>query len=299
MSRSVANADNIARWWGVDPEARIAAAREGLSAAAWRFDADTPFELVSDPDPDTHILSPVLSGEADCELFLDDRRRYRTPIHAGMVNLIRAGERPRAVEYGATCTFLHLYLPDVALQRYAEDTPGAPPVELRPIEAIVDRTVHRIAHEIYVEMRRGGVASRLIVDGLTLQLAGHLVRHWSNLAGADNAARGGLAPWQLKRTCEAMTARLDADLGLDDLAQIAGCSATHFSRAFKQSMGLAPFHWLAEQRIERAKELLATSGLSLAEIALSVGYSAQPQFTSAFGRATGITPGQWRRERLS
>ncbi len=60
--------------------------------------------------------------------------------------------------------------------------------------------------------------------------------------------RGGLAPWQLKRACEAMEAHLDEDIGLDMLAGIAGCSPTHFSRAFKQSTGMPPFQWLLERR---------------------------------------------------
>jgi AraC-like DNA-binding protein len=110
--------------------------------------------------------------------------------------------------------------------------------------------------------------------------------------------RGGLAPWQVKRACEAMDAAIDGGIGLDQLAAIAGCSPTHFSRAFKQSTGLAPFHWLAERRIERAKALLEDGRLPLAEVALAVGFSAQPQFTTAFGRATGVTPARWRRERL-
>ncbi|MGL4314258.1 MAG: helix-turn-helix domain-containing protein [Sphingomonas sp.] len=109
--------------------------------------------------------------------------------------------------------------------------------------------------------------------------------------------RGGLAPWQLRRACDAMDAAIDGSIGLDDLADIVGCSPTHFSRAFKQSTGLAPFHWLAERRIDRAKDLLEQGRLSLAEVALAVGFAAQPQFTTAFGRATGMTPAKWRRER--
>ena len=114
----------------------------------------------------------------------------------------------------------------------------------------------------------------------------------------NGSVRGGLAPWQLKRACDAMLAKLDVDIGLDELAAITGFSPTHFSRAFKQSTGLPPFQWLTERRIERAKELLADRSLGIAEIALAVGFSAQPQFTTAFGRATGTAPGKWRREHL-
>lgn len=75
-------------------------------------------------------------------------------------------------------------------------------------------------------------------------------------------------------------------------------SPTHFSRAFKQSMGVPPFAWLLGRRIERAKDLLADPRVPLADVALAVGFAAQPQFTTAFRRVTGTTPGAWRRERL-
>jgi AraC-like DNA-binding protein len=85
-------------------------------------------------------------------------------------------------------------------------------------------------------------------------------------------------------------------VGLDRLAAVAGCSPTHFSRAFKQSTGLAPFQWLLQKRIDRAQSLLLGARHSLAEIALATGFSSQAHFTTAFRRVTGHTPGHWRRQ---
>jgi AraC family transcriptional regulator len=49
-------------------------------------------------------------------------------------------------------------------------------------------------------------------------------------------------------------------------------SRYHFSRAFKQSMGLSPIHYIVQQRIERAKKLLAETALPIADIALRAGF---------------------------
>ena len=105
----------------------------------------------------------------------------------------------------------------------------------------------------------------------------------------------GLAPWQLRRACKALSDLHAKELSVAMLAAAAGCSPTHFSRAFKASTGWPPFEWLLRRRIDRAKHLLRQKSRSLSDIALEVGFAAQPQFTTAFRRVTGVTPGRWRR----
>lgn len=107
--------------------------------------------------------------------------------------------------------------------------------------------------------------------------------------------RGGLAPWQLRRTKELICSRLDQTVPLADLARAVKLSPGHFVRAFKQSTGQPPHRWLLEQRIEKAKQLLINTSLPLAEIALACGFSDQSHFTRVFSRAAHISPGAWRR----
>lgn len=249
------------------------------------------------PVPDTAIAWLISGGDVVSELPGSRGRRVSLGEHK--INL-----QPRDAEsrYHASSAsrFGHFYISDALLSRVAQglDLPDFGMPALRhDLIMIEDREFHRQLN--HYARRTNDVRlppSRVEMEALALLLVEHLVtRHHTGHQFAN--IRGGLAPWQIKRTCEAMMERLNGDLGLDDLAAIAGCSPTHFSRAFKQSIGLAPFHWLNEQRIEKAKELLENSRLSLAEIALAVGFSAQPQFTTAFGRATGLTPGAWRKQR--
>lgn len=290
---------NMQRGWNQLPVGMLTGARSAFSAAIWQQQVYTPIEVTAEIDPETYIASVQMS-RFDVEMFIDDRHLYSKRHAIGDTQLVEPGEKPRAV-LGSSYRVMHFYLPRSLIVTVAQDAFSSCSFELIDPRGSCDESVLGIARRIEREARSGSALSRLCADALGLELVVHLLRRWSNRAGecSDLAPiRGGLAPWQLKRTQEAMLANLDADMGLEDLAAIAGCSPTHFSRAFKQSTGIAPFHWLNDQRIERAKELLADSRVSLAEIALAVGFSAQPQFTTAFGRATGTTPGAWRRERL-
>ena len=199
----------------------------------------------------------------------------------------------RAIRFG------QVYLPDRLIDRVADAIrPGATASgNLRDdLVFVPDRELDRRATACVAAAMTGG--SALEQEANAILLIGHLLRVYRGFGDAT-PARGGLAPWQLKRACEAMVAYLCDDIALDMLAGIAGCSPTHFSRAFKQSMGVPPFQWLLERRIERARALLGDPRTSLAEIALAVGFAAQPQFTTDFRRMTGLTPGVWRRERLT
>jgi len=69
----------------------------------------------------------------------------------------------------------------------------------------------------------------------------------------------------------------------------------HFSRTFKQSMGVSPNNYIVARRIEKAKKLLANSNSLIADIALQVGFASQSHFTTMFRRLTGTTPKIFRR----
>ena len=115
-------------------------------------------------------------------------------------------------------------------------------------------------------------------------------------AGIDpRPVRGGLAPWQMRRTAQVLNKGLGSKVTLAHLAAECGRSVAHFARAFKQTTGRTPHRWLVEQRVEHAKRLLAASALPLAEIAAICGFADQSHFTRVFSRLVGSGPGAWRR----
>lgn len=111
----------------------------------------------------------------------------------------------------------------------------------------------------------------------------------------DAAPRGGLASWQERRAVAFMDERLDQSFPVSEVAEACGLSVNHFSRAFRRSMGKPPHRWLLDRRIERARELLRGTEVSLADIALACGFAEQSHFTRVFTRTVGIPPGAWRR----
>ncbi len=135
----------------------------------------------------------------------------------------------------------------------------------------------------------------------SLEMEGRIMLLLDNLlalhgGGPQRPVQGGLAGWQLRRITAFMNEHAHQDVALDELAALAGLSAKHFARAFRQSTGVPPHRWLIEKRIDRAKALLTGGDLGLAEIALACGFADQSHFTAAFRRGTGVTPGAFRQE---
>jgi AraC family transcriptional regulator len=134
----------------------------------------------------------------------------------------------------------------------------------------------------------------LYVETAATLLAMNLFRNLSTFTRLKEICRGGLSPSILRRACEYMMSRLGSDISLHEVAASIQLSTGHFSTAFKQSLGLAPYAWLRRQRIERAKTLLHDPNLDLTQIALILGYANQSSFGVAFRRETGLTPTLWR-----
>ena len=100
---------------------------------------------------------------------------------------------------------------------------------------------------------------------------------------------------QARRVLDYVEANLSQQLTLSKLAEIAGLSLHHFARMFKRTIGVAPYRYVLERRLEHAKAMLRISRASLVDISLSVGFYSQSHFTSAFGRMVGATPTEFQR----
>jgi AraC-like DNA-binding protein len=72
-------------------------------------------------------------------------------------------------------------------------------------------------------------------------------------------------------------------------------SLSHFSHAFRRTLGVAPHKWLIEQRILVSKEKLRNDWLRLTDVAAECGFCDQGHFTQHFTRIVGVSPGAWRR----
>lgn len=141
--------------------------------------------------------------------------------------------------------------------------------------------------------RADGGLDRSYCDAMSWALAHYLLRRYSR-PGAQMARRHRLPAWRLKRLTDYMEAHLDRELRIADLAEIVGLSPGHLHRAFRETTGCTPLAFLNERRIERAKRILAAEELSIAELALRIGFSSPSHFSRLFRTATGLNPSAYR-----
>jgi AraC-like DNA-binding protein len=79
-------------------------------------------------------------------------------------------------------------------------------------------------------------------------------------------------------------------LDVPALAREAHASTAHFSRSFKRAFGETPHKYLQRRRIERAKELLRSTELSITEVGLEVGFRSLGSFSTTFRDLVGEAP---------
>lgn len=160
---------------------------------------------------------------------------------------------------------------------------------LDPVQAAQDPVVFHLAQAVLA----ADEADSLFFDTLTLALHTHLGSRYGQQARPRRI--GGLAAWQEARAREYLMAHLARRPTLIEIALQCGLSRAHFTRAFKISFGLPAYAWLQQQRIDRARQLLARGDKSMTQVALDCGFSDQSHFIRVFKRVTGLTPMAWAR----
>lgn len=140
------------------------------------------------------------------------------------------------------------------------------------------------------------VAWRCLTDASTLLDSEKPESVINALALQSTFRLGGLAAWQAKRTVAYIEANLGSKLAIGEMADLVALSKSHFSRAFKQSLGYSPMAYVGLRRVERTKLMMISTSERLADIALACGFADQAHLSRHFRRVVGMSPGVWRRK---
>ncbi|WP_088347114.1 MULTISPECIES: AraC family transcriptional regulator [Rhodomicrobium] len=210
------------------------------------------------------------------------------------LTFVPAGHRYHEWQEPRTLTRLTYFYLDPANPQFH---PASGVVDMRFAQRLFfeDPTLRETALKLKSVLESSGPLDRLYFEALGAVLMHELVRLNRGAPHVEPQIRGGLAAWQQRAVAAHIEAHLAEQIPVGTLAQIARLSLCHFCRAFKQSFGISPHRYHSRLRIERAKWLLAKSDSSVTEIGFKLGFSETSSFTTAFRKATGITPTSYQR----
>jgi AraC family transcriptional regulator len=169
-------------------------------------------------------------------------------------------------------------------------------IELIPQFSIDDPVIQQLALALKLEIQTGCRSGRLYGESLGTALASRLAANYAVSKPALGFKSNGLSPSQLEQVMDYIKANLTDDISILDLAKLTHMSESHFSRSFKQSVGIAPYQYLMQQRVERAKELLKQRSIVISTIALDCGFANQTHLTKVFRQMTGMTPKAYQKQ---
>ncbi|MEL6319333.1 MAG: AraC family transcriptional regulator [Cyanobacteria bacterium J06626_14] len=204
--------------------------------------------------------------------------------------LIVPAHMPHYARWDTEHRYLILSLDPITFLSAVQSAESWDKAELLPHFATADPLIHGIGLALKAELESDGLGGQLYVDSLCNALRNHLLRHYTAQRPLLSAQAGGLPTYRLQQVLEYIDAYLDRKLTLADLAAIAQMSPSYFTQLFKQSTGFTPHQYVIQHRVERARQLLIAGKLSIADIALQVGFAHQSHLNRHFKRWLGVTP---------
>jgi signal transduction histidine kinase/AraC-like DNA-binding protein/DNA-binding LacI/PurR family transcriptional regulator len=240
----------------------------------------------------TRVAGPVLIVDDDPQA----RELYRSHAVQALpgvaVRLASGGAAALTLlaEEAPSLVILDLMMPDVdgfavlAALRAAPSTRQVPVLVISG-HALSPEDIRQLNHQRVTFQSKDILADDELVAGLRRSYEGsNLLAHQTSLL--------------VKRAVAYIQRHHARPFARDELAETVGLSKNYLTHIFQQELGLSPWEYLKRYRIKRAKELLRSSKLDIAEVACQVGFDDAAYFSRVFRKEVGIAPSTYRAEHM-
>jgi AraC-like DNA-binding protein len=174
-----------------------------------------------------------------------------------------------------------LYLDDELVK---EILPGITALPAFPQSTILDSDLGNRLRSTCRSLE-SGAPSLAVETNLFSDLGCLFIRH----AQVRVSEQTGSEPLHVSRIQEYLRANLHRNVALNELAELTGLSKAYLIRSFRRTVGMPPYEWLLQLRIQEARQRLQ-AGDRICDLAIELGFSDQSHFQRRFKRLMGITP---------
>lgn len=228
-----------------------------------------------------HVGRPV---RAECRVENRIHRRLQAP---GNIDVIPMGCGVRWVDDGPTRVLSLLLQPQLFSTAARDVGLNEARVRIASEMQLDDPSLRHICWAIVAELEDGAPSGRVYGDSLGLALAAHLLQRFARTPRRPGGPQPSRRQVQLVR--DYIEEHLSEDLGLTELAMIAGLSPSHFKVVFKSYVGIPVHQYIIRRRVEFVARLLL-HGSPAAEAAKRAGFADQSHMARCMRRVLGMTP---------
>jgi AraC-like DNA-binding protein len=243
------------------------------------------------PERGTLVLTFGLEGNSAYRSAQGDHLNFQSGFTTAAAFMGSTGERHFAG--GQRVVQLRLLVQEQVMARFMKASECAELMPRRGVRPLASArtsaasSVHALA--LYRNPGASGLAA-LDCQIHALSLLAEQLRALG-LVAVESAVQGRARDRErLTQARDLMRAQMDRPLTLAYLADAVGMSGTRFKAGFRDTFGVSPGRMLLEMRMERARNLLET-GCLVAQVAWQVGYAHPSNFSAAFSRYFGYSPG--------
>lgn len=273
------SADQLARWGGV--------ACEGV-----RFFLHPPIDLEISIPQITDYLLVLPYSTLIVDIAIGDAPISRRSLQArsGMMVPPSTSVHAKTIE---AVEFLVVVISAERAERLIDRAASGVAWAPAPIVDFIDAGIAGLAREARRSLISDPLAEPVYLEALADALMARFACKLLGM-GLRPPPKEALNPYALRTVTERIEGGLSGTLRVEELAEVAGLSRSHFSRAFQASTGLSPQEYIIHRRLSRARDMLVETEESVAQIAAQTGFSSQAHLSTAFKKRLGLSPGRYR-----